>query len=166
MERKALVAYGSKNGSTAEIAERIGETLRQKGWQADVLDAGTVNDLSPYSKIILGSSVYIGRWHKGAAAFLKKNAETLEKLPVWLFVSGPTGEGDPVAQMEGHLYPKSLQALILGLNVKAVTCFGGKLVMEKLNPLERWIAGKVKSPQGDYRSWRDIELWAEMISMA
>lgn len=52
MERKALVAYGSKNGSTAEIAERIGETLRQKGWQADVQDAGTVRDISPYSKII------------------------------------------------------------------------------------------------------------------
>ena len=32
--------------------------------------------------------------------------------------------------------------------------------------LAGWIAGKVKSPQGDYRNWRDIELWAEMISMA
>ena len=163
MDRKALVAYGSKRGSTAEIAERIGETLRQKGWQADVLDAGYVNDLSPYTKIILGSSIYIGMWHKGAAAFLKKNAETLEKLPVWLFVSGPTGEGDPVEQMDGRLYPKSLQALILGLNVQAATCFGGKLVMEKLNFLERWIAKKVKSPRGDYRNWRDIERWAEMI---
>lgn len=165
MDRKALVAYGSKRGSTAEIAARIGETLRQKGWQADVLDAGTVNDLSPYSKIILGSSIYIGMWHKGAATFLKKNTEALEKLPVWLFISGPTGQGSPMEQMGGRLYPKSLQALILGLNVKAFTCFSGKLVPEKLNSLERWIVRKVKSPEGDFRNWRDIELWAEKICM-
>ena len=57
MDKKILVAYGSKRGSTAEIAERIGETLRQKGLTVDVSDAGTVNDLTPYNKIILGSSV-------------------------------------------------------------------------------------------------------------
>lgn len=72
MDKKILVAYGSKRGSTAEIAEKIGETLRLKGLQVDVLDAGTVNDLTPYSKIILGSSVYIGLWHKKAVLFLKK----------------------------------------------------------------------------------------------
>lgn len=50
MDKKILVAYGSKRGSTAEIAERIGETLRQKGLQVDVLDTDTVNNLAPYSK--------------------------------------------------------------------------------------------------------------------
>lgn len=79
MGKKILVAYGSKRGSTAEIAEKIGETLRQKGLQVDVLDAGIVNDLTPYNKIILGSSVYIGLWHKNAVRFLKKNIEILEK---------------------------------------------------------------------------------------
>jgi hypothetical protein len=34
---RLLVAYGTKHGSTAEIAERIGETLRSDGHEADVL---------------------------------------------------------------------------------------------------------------------------------
>lgn len=38
MDKSILAAYGSKRGSTAEIAEKIGETLRQKGLQVDVLD--------------------------------------------------------------------------------------------------------------------------------
>ena len=163
MDRKALVVYGSKRGSTAEIAERIGETLRQNGWLADVSDAITVNDVSPYSAIILGSSVYMGRWHKGAAAFLEKNIEPLQKLPVWLFVSGPTGQGNPVEQMDGRLYPPSLQPLIKHLNLKSINCFGGKLALEKLNLLERWIVRIVKSPAGDFRNWADIKLWAETI---
>jgi menaquinone-dependent protoporphyrinogen oxidase len=163
MDRKALVVYVSKRGSTAEIAERIGETLRQNGWLADVSDAVTVNDLSPYSTIILGSSVYMGRWHKEAVAFLKKNIESLDKLPVWLYVSGPTGQGNPMEQMDGRLYPQSLQPLIKRLNPKAIVCFGGKLAPEKLNPFERWIVRIVKSPAGDFRNWEDIRHWAETI---
>lgn len=163
MGRKALVTYGSKRGSTAEIAERIGETIRQKGWLVDVLDARTVNDVSPYSTIILGSSVYMGRWHKGAVVFLKKNIESLKKLPVWLYISGPTGQGIPMEQMDGQLYPQSLQPLIKRLNPKAIVCFGGKLALEKLNLLERWIIKKVKSPAGDFRNWEDIKHWAETI---
>jgi menaquinone-dependent protoporphyrinogen oxidase len=161
MVKKILVAYGSKRGSTAEIAEKIGETLRQKGLQVDVLDAGTVNDLTPYSKIILGSSVYIGRWHKKAVRFLKKNIEVLEKLPVWLFICGPTGPGNPIEQMDGWFYPKSLRSVIERIHPRDFICFGGKLEMKTLNPFEKLIINKVKAPEGDFRDWQAVASWAD-----
>ncbi|NLX91913.1 MAG: flavodoxin [Firmicutes bacterium] len=164
MDKKVLVAYGSKRGATAEIAERIGETLRKKGLQADVLDAGTVKDLAPYNKIILGSSVYIGLWHKKAVRFLKNNIESLEKLPVWLFVCGPTGPGNPVDLMDGWFYPKSLRPIIERINSCDITCFGGKLVLKTLNPFEKWIVNKVKAPEGDFRDWQAVAAWAETIA--
>lgn len=163
MCKKILVTYGSKRGSTAEIAEKIGETLRQKGLQVDVLDAGTVNDLTPYSKIILGSSVYIGLWHKKAVVFLKKNIEALEKIPVWLFICGPTGPGNPIEQMDGCLYPKSLQPIIERIHPRSITCFGGKLVLKTLNPFEKWIINNVKAPEGDFRDWQAVASWADAI---
>ena len=161
MDKKILVAYGSKRGSTAEIAEKIGGTLRQKGLQVDVLDAGTVNDLTPYSKIILGSSVYIGLWHKKAVRFLKKNIEVLEKLPVWLFICGPTGPGNPIEQMGGWFYPKSLRPVIERIHPRDITCFGGKLELKTLNPFEKWIINKVKAPEGDFRDWQAVASWAD-----
>jgi menaquinone-dependent protoporphyrinogen oxidase len=163
MVKKILVAYGSKRGSTAEIAERIGETLRQKGLQVDVLDAGTVIDLTPYSKIILGSSVYIGLWHKKAVRFLKKNIEVMEKLPVWLFICGPTGPGNPIEQMGGWFYPKSLQPIIERIHPHGITCFGGKLELKTLNPFEKWIINKVKAPEGDFRDWQAVASWVDTI---
>lgn len=164
MDRKILVAYGSKRGTTAEIAEKIGQILRQKGLQVDVLDCGKVNDLTPYSKIILGSSIYIGLWHKKAVCFLKKNIKLLEKLHVWFFICGPTGPGNPIKQMDSYFYPKSLQPLIERIHPCGITCFGGKLVMKTLNPFEKWIIKNVKAPEGDFRDWQAVESWANTIS--
>lgn len=61
------MVYATKYGATAEIAEKIGEVLRQAGLPTDVLPVKQVDDLTPYTAIILGSAVYIGKWRKEAA---------------------------------------------------------------------------------------------------
>lgn len=164
MDKKILVTYGSKRGSTGEIAEKIGATLKESGLQVDVLEAGAVQDLTPYSKVVLGSSVYIGMWHKKAVGFLKRHTDSLDKLPVWLFISGPTGPGNPTELLDGWLYPKSLQLLIERIHPCETACFGGKLVFNILNPFEKWIVKKVKAPEGDFRDWAAVTAWANKIS--
>ena len=92
---KVLVAYASKHGATKEIAEKIGEVLRQHHAEADVVPAHEVKDLTAYGAVILGSAAYIGLWRRQAVAFLKNNMAGLSARPVWLFLSGPTGPGGP-----------------------------------------------------------------------
>ena len=89
MDEQVLVAYGTKYGATAGIAEKIGEVLREASLQADVLPADQVGDLAPYSAVVLGSAVYIASWRKEARAFLKANVKALAERPVWLFSAGP-----------------------------------------------------------------------------
>ena len=93
---QVLVAYATKYRATAEIAEKIGQVLRQAGLRTDVLPADRVSDLSSYQAVVLGSAVYISKWRKEAAKFLQANETVLAERQVWLFSSGPTGEGDPV----------------------------------------------------------------------
>ena len=100
MDSQILVAYATKYGATEEIAEKIGQVLRQAGLSADVLPAEHVSNLSPYKAVVLGGAVYVGRWRKNAATFLKANEKVLAEKLVWLFSSGPTGEGD--AEALGH----------------------------------------------------------------
>ena len=109
MDIKVLVAYATKKGATAEIAEEIGRVLQQAGLLTDVLPTDRVTDLSPYKAVVLGSAVYIGQWQKKAAAFLQANEEKLAELPVWLFSRCPTGKGDPVQLMNGWRFPKALR---------------------------------------------------------
>jgi flavorubredoxin len=109
MEEQVLIAYATKYGATAEIAEKIGEVLRGAGLAADVRTVENAGDLGAYRAVILGSAVYIGQWRKEAARFLKDNEVVLAQKPVWIFSSGPTGEGDPVQLTDGWRLPGKLQ---------------------------------------------------------
>jgi menaquinone-dependent protoporphyrinogen oxidase len=54
-----LVAYASKHGSTAEIANAVAEALCAAGLRADCLEAVDVRGLESYDAVVLGSAVYM-----------------------------------------------------------------------------------------------------------
>ena len=84
MNNQVLVTYSTKYGATAEIAEKIGQVLRQAGFNTDVLPADRVSNLSSYKTVILGSAVYMNGWRKETAKFLKANEKVPAEQLVWL----------------------------------------------------------------------------------
>jgi menaquinone-dependent protoporphyrinogen oxidase len=166
MEKKILVAFASKYGATAEIAERIGGVLQQNGLETDILPVKQVRDLSPYNVVILGSAIYYGRWRKDAVKFLKKNEKQLIEMAVWLFSSGPSGEGDPVELLQGWSFPTSQQAIADRIQPRSITLFHGALTQEKLSSFEVSILNKLEAPVGDFRDWDAITAWVESIAGA
>jgi menaquinone-dependent protoporphyrinogen oxidase len=164
MDSQVLVAYASKYGATAEIAAKIGEVLRQAGLDADVLSVERVGDLAPYGAIVLGSAVYMGQWRKEAATFLETNEQALAARPVWLFSSGPTGEGDPVKLMNGWRFPTAQQPIADRIKPRDIAIFHGVLDTKKLNLAEKLVIKGVKAPIGDYRDWEAITAWAAGIA--
>lgn len=166
MEIRVLVTYASKHGATAEIAEKIGQTLRQASLQADVLPVNRVSDLKPFQAVVLGSAVYMGQWRKEAVNFLKTNEKSLAERPVWLFSSGPMGKGDPVQLTKGWRFPKSQGPIIDRIRPRDIALFHGMLDMKKLNFFEKWVIKNVKAPIGDFRDWDAIATWATAIAGA
>ena len=166
MDKKVLVAYGSKYGATAGIAEKIGQVLTETGLEVDVLPAEKARDLSPYGAVVLGSAVYIGSWRKEAARFLESNEKKLAELPVWLFSSGPLDEGDPVELLDGWRLPKGLEPVANRIKPRDVAVFHGAAFMEKMNRLDRFMLTNIKAKMGDFRDWQSISLWATSIGEA
>lgn len=165
MDKKILVAYASKYGATKEIAEKIVAVLREAGLEVDVLPVDRIRDVTPYKAVILGSAVYVGRWQKEAVKFLQANERILAERPVWIFSSGPTGEGDAVELVEGVRLPAELQPVTDRIQPRDIAVFHGYINPDKINFIEKWaIKSLVKKPFGDFRDWNAITAWAKSIA--
>jgi menaquinone-dependent protoporphyrinogen oxidase len=152
-----LIAYTSKHGATAEIAERIGEALRLAGQDARVLRVSEVRDLKDYRAAIVGSAVYMGRWMKAATSFVRQHEVELAGLPTWLFSSGPVGP-KPLPEAADIAEFRKV------LNVRGDAMFDGALDAQKLSLSERLIVKAVRAPYGDYRKWDEVDMWARSIA--
>ncbi len=164
MNKNILITYASKYGSTGEIAHKISAVLRQAGWQTTILPVNGSIDLGSYSAVILGSAVYISKWQKEATAFLQSNEKILASLPVWLFSSGPTGQGDPIELLEGWHLPQDIQPVSERIQPRGTTVFHGFINPQKLNFIEKQVIKSIKKPIGDFRDWDAIAKWATSIA--
>ncbi len=159
-----LVTYASKYGATVEIAQKIGEVLRQSSLDVSVLPTEKVRDMSSYDAVVLGSAVYAGHWLKEAVALLESSEKILATKPVWFFSSGPTGDGDPVDIMHGWHFPEAQQPLADRIKPKGIAFFQGNIDLHKLNFAERLMMKAVRAKVGDFRDWESISTWAKEIA--
>jgi menaquinone-dependent protoporphyrinogen oxidase len=154
---RTLVAYGSKHGSTQEVATSIAASLRAAGHDVDLLsaEAATVAGLNDYECVILGGSIYRGRWHADVCRFVRRHHDALLKLPLAVFALGPrTLEPKDVAGSRKQL-AGALKRLALA--PKLVAIFGGAVDPAKLHfPLNR-------IPQTDARDWQAIDAWSNEV---
>ena len=151
-----LVAYGSKHGSTEKVAEAITENLKQAGRDVELRRAADVEDLTRYDGVVLGGSLYFGRWHRDAVRFLSKHRRELSELPVTVFALGPqSAEPQELAKSRAQL-DKALRK-VPEVEPRSIAVFGGVIDPAKLRfPLSRM-------PASDARDWNAIEAWTDEI---
>jgi menaquinone-dependent protoporphyrinogen oxidase len=154
-----LVAYGTKYGATAEIAEAIGAALRAAGAEAEVRRARSVRSLDGYSAVVLGSAVYMGRWRRDAMALLRR-AELAER-PLWLFSSGPVGKESPDAARWTRPQPVEDAARRLGAREHVV--FAGKVDVDRGFVRKKMALGLAPELR-DCRDWDVIAVWGRSIA--
>jgi menaquinone-dependent protoporphyrinogen oxidase len=167
MNTKILVTYASRAGSTAEIAKAIGETLQQDGARVDVLLVKDVQDLSPYSAVVVGSPIRSSKWLPEAMQFIQAHRSELTKKPFATFTVSITlamSKGDQYRQaVIGWTAP--VRALVEPLSEGL---FPGVLDFTKL-PLTfdtlklRLVVALGIFPKDDRRDWNEIRAWTESL---
>jgi menaquinone-dependent protoporphyrinogen oxidase len=152
-----LLAYATKHGSTKEVAEAIAETLGTRGHEVDVRAAADVRELDSYDGVILGGSLYMGRWHRDAIEFLEHHHYQLETIPIAIYAMGPQTLADAdVAGARAQL-DRAL-AKMPDVSPSAVAIFGGVVDPSKLRfPFSRM-------PAIDARDWDAIAAWARDVA--
>jgi menaquinone-dependent protoporphyrinogen oxidase len=158
MVARILVAYATRNGSTAEIAHAVGKELAAGGYPVDVKELKTVSTLAGYTAVVIGGPLYMGSIDGAVGKFVGNYKDQLAHLPVAAFAVGIAPKiPDPgaVGQAAG-----ALDKAIAPITPVASIVFAGKLDPSKLSFIQRKMTEFVKSPVGDFRDWGAIAAWA------
>jgi menaquinone-dependent protoporphyrinogen oxidase len=162
MDKKILVTYASKYGSTGGVADAIGKGLCSKGAAVDVLLMKNAVNLSSYQGVLVGSAIYMGKWLPEAVDFVKNNVEVLRQIPVAYFLvcmtlCKPTEENR--AKVLAYLDP--VLKAIPEVKPAGIGAFAGALDYNNLSWLNKTILKSKGTPEGDFRDWKAIRTWAE-----
>ena len=158
---KVLIAYASKHGCAEECAKTLAGKMNEG---ADLWNLKEKNhiDLNTYDKIILGGSIYAGHIQKEVKDFYSKNENILDGKKLGLFICG-TSEGEAAIKQVEASFPQKL------LNSALVKeSFGGKIILSKMNFLERKIikiVAKIESDMVNVSESR-INQFAQIINEA
>jgi menaquinone-dependent protoporphyrinogen oxidase len=174
---RALVAFGTKYGSTAKVGQEIGRVLREKGLETEVvnLDERKVKDLAPYDLVVVGSAVIIGKWTKGARTFVEQNQAALNGKRLAMFACCGDVLAEAKERQEGAK-ARYLDQVVMdyGLTPMSTALFGGELDFNKYGFLIKAIlkddrrhiesGGVDLSKPYDYRDWDAIRAWARSVA--
>ena len=153
MSQRIIVAYDTRNGSTAEIAEAITSQLRENGFEVEIFRAGKLRRLRGVDALVVGAPIYSGRWLRGAHRLLKrvKKLSPEARPPVAIFALGPRKDTGP----EDWIKPREQFERALrkhpSITPVSTALFGGA------DP-------PGKRPRRDIRDWNEIRAWTEEVA--
>jgi menaquinone-dependent protoporphyrinogen IX oxidase len=175
--KKTAILYGSRYGSTEDVAVKIGETLKGSGIDTVVYNLEeTFNDkqfnLEDYNGILLGTGIYAGQWAKSAKKFMKNYSEKVKERnqPCGIFIlCGEASDPLKIPELKKRHIEDKLNKY--GLKSQLFDVFGGVLDLSeetKMGKFEQKIIKMInkKDPnikvgqKNDFRDWQQIENFA------
>jgi menaquinone-dependent protoporphyrinogen oxidase len=157
---RVLVSYGSRNGATAELAAWIADELRHHRYDVRIHAADAVSDVSGFDAVVIGGSLYFGRWHRASRDFVRRHRTTLLDRPIWLFSSGPL---EPLAETNEPGPVPYVGAVLRGLQARGHRTFGGRLYGDSGGLARAWLSSRRTA--GDYRDETSVRDWASQIAV-
>jgi len=169
---KVLVTYASRHGATRGIAERIAAALERQNLDVTFEPVESIQDAAGFDAAVIGSAAYALHWLGEASSFVRRNTTALQRMPVWLFSSGPVGT-DQVDKkgrdVRATSEPREFAEFSPIIHPRATRVFFGAWdpdaspvgLMERV--MHAIPQAREAMPIGDFRDWNEVDAWGEAI---
>lgn len=167
-----LVIYGTGEGQTAKIANRIAEILGDRGHDptvVDVADEPASVDVGAHDAVLVGSSIHVGKHGSTIRDFVSDRRDELDVRPSGFFqvsLSSATDDSERRAEAAGYADAFAEET---NWNPDRIGLFGGALRYSKYGFLKRLMMKRIATEAtGDTDTSRDYEYtdWAEVEAFA
>lgn len=168
MPASILIAYASRSGSTAEVAQAIGATMDESGLAVKVLPISAVDSLEGYSALVLGAPLYCGMLPREFHKFVNRNREPLARMRPWCFILGPT-RTEPADFDAARKQASKQLSRYPWLKLSELHIFGGRWDVNRLTfpfSIAKCLPASLlqKMPSADVRDWTAIRNWTLEIA--
>ena len=136
-----LIPYGTTEGQTAKIADVLTDVIRDLGHEAEAVDIKSLSGAVPdgYDAVIIGASIHMGKHDKHVVEFVRKNHDTLDRLPSAFFSVSLAAHGDP-QEAEGYVGRFEEET---GWHPDEIALFGGALLYTHYGFIKRHMMKKI-----------------------
>jgi menaquinone-dependent protoporphyrinogen oxidase len=170
---KIAVLYGTTEGHTARIAQRVAGIGRQHGHRVDVMhlaDADASFDIGAYDGAVVGASIHEGSHQRYVYRWLEAHQAALAAMPTAAFTvclairSSNEGERAEARAFSGLYRAKT------GWSPDVSEVFAGALMYSEYNWLVRMVMKSIARREGgstdtshdtEYTDWAEVDRFAE-----
>ena len=166
---RVAVLYGTSEGQTERIANRVAEVLESAGHEAHPIFAKDLPegfDLNAYDGVVVGASVHRGRHQAYVRDFVHDQVETLNRLPSAFFsVSLTAAEETAAARTPAREILEDFLATT-GWKPDETAIVAGALRYSEYGLITRFIMKRIARRSGggtdtsqdyEYTDWEDVE---------
>ncbi|SEP03550.1 menaquinone-dependent protoporphyrinogen oxidase [Halogranum amylolyticum] len=170
-----LVLYGTGEGQTAKIAERITTTISERGHEASALDVRNRPEsftLEGYDAVVVGASIHVGKHQDEVRDFVTDNRNTLSGMPTAFFqVSLSSANEEKREEAAGYVESFLTET---GWDPDRIGQFGGALRFSEYGFLKRLMMKRIakdllteeREQDGDieFTDWDAVDAFAADVA--
>ena len=164
-----LVLYGTGEGQTAKVTDRIVEVLSDRGHEATAVNAAEAQntDLADYDAVLVGASIHVGKHQPAVVEFVEDNRDILAGKPTAFYqLSLSSATEEDRAEAAGYV-ESFVEAT--GWTPDRIGLFGGALRYSEYGFLKRLMMKQIakrKLPDEDVSGDVEFTDWAEVEAFA
>ena len=161
---RIIVVYASADGSTAEIARRIAQRLRERGHDASDQPVGSAGSLHDVDAVVLGSAVHSRQWLDEATSFVNTNRQALHNRAFWTFSVGMPDALPKAVRKMARTEENAIISQLGDLRPRGHRLFSGVVKPSQFPLASRIFLHLAGGRYGDFRDWPAIDGWAVEIA--